>query len=53
MFLFQGHIARQCPDNPKGLYPNGGNCKLCGDVTHLRKDCPTVSMNFLRMVIGR
>lgn len=36
-----GHIARQCPDNPKGLYPNGGNCKLCGDVTHLRKDCPT------------
>lgn len=37
----QGHIARQCPDNPKGLYPNGGGCKLCGDVTHLRKDCPT------------
>ncbi|XP_028161667.1 uncharacterized protein LOC114353761 [Ostrinia furnacalis] len=37
-----GHIARQCPDNPKGLYPNGGSCKLCGDVTHLRKDCPTV-----------
>ncbi|KAL0821934.1 hypothetical protein ABMA28_005326 [Loxostege sticticalis] len=37
-----GHIARQCPDNPKGLYPNGGCCKLCGDVTHLRKDCPTV-----------
>ncbi|KAJ8715192.1 hypothetical protein PYW08_005173 [Mythimna loreyi] len=37
-----GHIARQCPDNPKGLYPNGGACKLCGDVTHLRKDCPTV-----------
>lgn len=36
-----GHIARQCPDNPKGLYPNGGSCKLCGDVTHLRKDCPT------------
>ncbi|XP_034834545.1 zinc finger CCHC domain-containing protein 9-like [Maniola hyperantus] len=38
-----GHIARQCPDNPKGLYPNGGGCKLCGDVTHLRKDCPTVN----------
>lgn len=18
-----GHIARSCPDNPKGLYPNG------------------------------
>ncbi|CAH0694721.1 unnamed protein product [Spodoptera exigua] len=38
-----GHIARQCPDNPKGLYPNGGSCKLCGDVTHLRKDCPTLT----------
>ncbi|OWR42394.1 putative zinc finger protein [Danaus plexippus plexippus] len=38
-----GHIARQCPDNPKGLYPNGGSCKLCGDVTHLRKDCPTMN----------
>ncbi|KAJ2945758.1 hypothetical protein O0L34_g600 [Tuta absoluta] len=38
-----GHIARQCPDNPKGLYPNGGSCKLCGDVTHLRKDCPTAN----------
>ncbi|XP_063386531.1 axoneme-associated protein mst101(2)-like [Cydia fagiglandana] len=37
----QGHLARQCPDNPKGLYPNGGSCKLCGDITHLRKDCPT------------
>ncbi|EEB16851.1 zinc finger protein cchc domain containing protein, putative [Pediculus humanus corporis] len=36
----QGHIARQCPDNPRGLYPHGGACRECGDVTHLRKDCP-------------
>lgn len=21
-----GHIARACPDNPKGLYPNGETC---------------------------
>ena len=34
-----GHIAKQCPENPKGLYPNGGGCKLCGDVTHMKKDC--------------
>lgn len=36
----QGHIARQCPDNNKGLYPKGGACRVCGDVTHLKKDCP-------------
>ncbi|KAL0274744.1 UNVERIFIED_CONTAM: hypothetical protein PYX00_002796 [Menopon gallinae] len=36
----KGHIARECPDNPKGLYPRGGCCNLCGAVTHLKKDCP-------------
>lgn len=36
----QGHIAMQCPDNPKGVYPHGGGCKICGAVTHLKKDCP-------------
>ena len=36
----QGHIAKQCPDNPRGLYPKGGGCHLCGDVTHFKKDCP-------------
>ncbi|XP_024882063.1 uncharacterized protein LOC112461153 [Temnothorax curvispinosus] len=36
----QGHIAMQCPDNPKGVYPHGGCCKVCGAVTHLKKDCP-------------
>ncbi|XP_025159736.1 uncharacterized protein LOC105183417 [Harpegnathos saltator] len=36
----QGHISSQCPDNPKGVYPDGGCCKICGAVTHLKKDCP-------------
>lgn len=36
----QGHIARQCKLNPQGQYPKGGSCHLCGEVTHLRKDCP-------------
>lgn len=36
----QGHIARQCSLNPQGQYPKGGSCHLCGEVTHLRKDCP-------------
>lgn len=38
----QGHISNQCPDNPRGLYPKGGACKLCGDVTHLKRFCPTL-----------
>ncbi|XP_050541033.1 zinc finger CCHC domain-containing protein 9-like [Daktulosphaira vitifoliae] len=36
----EGHLSRQCPDNPMGLYPNGGACRLCEDVTHFAKDCP-------------
>lgn len=35
----EGHISKQCPDNPRGLYPEGGGCRICGDVTHLKKDC--------------
>lgn len=35
-----GHISRQCPDNPRGLYPKGGACRGCGSVEHLAKDCP-------------
>lgn len=27
-----GHIARACPDNPKGLYPNGETCVQIGFV---------------------
>ncbi|NWU67272.1 ZCHC9 protein, partial [Pterocles burchelli] len=35
-----GHLSRSCPDNPKGLYAEGGSCRLCGSVEHFRKDCP-------------
>ncbi|CAH0774453.1 unnamed protein product [Bemisia tabaci] len=38
----QGHISRECPDNPRGIYPKGGACKGCGDVTHFAKDCPVL-----------
>uniref|UniRef100_H0XI94 CCHC-type domain-containing protein n=1 Tax=Otolemur garnettii TaxID=30611 RepID=H0XI94_OTOGA len=48
-----GHLSRSCPDNPKRLYADGGGCKLCGSVKHLKKDCPE-SQNSDRMVtIGR
>ena len=34
-----GHLAKTCPDNPKGLYPKGGGCVFCGSVEHLKRDC--------------
>ncbi|EGF80684.1 hypothetical protein BATDEDRAFT_6620, partial [Batrachochytrium dendrobatidis JAM81] len=34
-----GHLAGQCPENTKGMYPNGGSCRFCGSVRHLAKDC--------------
>ena len=35
----EGHLAKSCPDNPKGLYPKGGGCRFCGSVEHLKADC--------------
>ena len=30
-----GHLAGFCPQNERGIYPNGGACKLCGTLkTH-------------------
>ena len=25
-----GHLAGSCPENDRGIYPDGGGCKLCG-----------------------
>ncbi|XP_071995255.1 zinc finger CCHC domain-containing protein 9 [Engystomops pustulosus] len=35
-----GHLSRSCPDNPKGLYAQGGSCRVCGSVEHFQRDCP-------------
>ncbi|NXG30326.1 ZCHC9 protein, partial [Dromaius novaehollandiae] len=47
-----GHLSRSCPDNPKGLYAEGGCCKLCGSVEHFRKDCPE-NQNSDHVTVGR
>lgn len=37
----KGHLSSKCPRNAgRGVYPNGGCCKLCQSVEHLAKDCP-------------
>lgn len=36
----KGHLASACPENKeRGVYPNGGACKLCRETSHLAKDC--------------
>ncbi|KAL1783044.1 zinc finger protein CCHC domain-containing protein 9 [Sigmodon hispidus] len=48
-----GHLSRSCPDNPKGVYADGGGCKLCGSVEHFMKDC-SENQNSERVVtVGR
>lgn len=34
-----GHLARDCENNERGLYPHGGSCHHCGSVRHLAKNC--------------
>ncbi|XP_006037115.1 zinc finger CCHC domain-containing protein 9 [Alligator sinensis] len=47
-----GHLSRSCPDNPKGLYAEGGCCRLCGSVEHFKKDCPE-NQNSDQVTVGR
>ncbi|KAN0060077.1 hypothetical protein ACQY0O_008050 [Thecaphora frezii] len=37
----RGHLSSKCPNNNgRGVYPEGGCCKLCSSVDHLARDCP-------------
>lgn len=38
--LGTGHLSGACPQNPRGVYVNGGACKVCGSVKHRANDCP-------------
>uniref|UniRef100_H0XIX4 CCHC-type domain-containing protein n=1 Tax=Otolemur garnettii TaxID=30611 RepID=H0XIX4_OTOGA len=46
-----GHLSRSCSDNTKGLYADGGGCKLCGSEKHFKKKDRPESQNSDRMVI--
>ncbi|XP_051848873.1 zinc finger CCHC domain-containing protein 9 isoform X2 [Antechinus flavipes] len=48
-----GHLSRSCPDNPKGLYAEGGGCRLCGSVEHFKKDCPENQNSDNMVTVGR
>ncbi|XP_043918527.1 zinc finger CCHC domain-containing protein 9 [Protopterus annectens] len=48
-----GHLSRSCPDNPKGLYAEGGCCRLCGSVEHFQKDCPEHQNSGGGITVGR
>jgi len=36
----EGHLAKDCKDNEKGIYPYGGGCFFCGSNMHKKQDCP-------------
>jgi zinc finger CCHC domain-containing protein 9 len=40
-----GHLSKSCPENPLGLYPNGGGCAFCASVEHFKRDCPDRKAN--------
>ncbi|XP_006870651.1 PREDICTED: zinc finger CCHC domain-containing protein 9 [Chrysochloris asiatica] len=48
-----GHLSRSCPDNPKGVYADGGGCRLCGSVEHYMKDCPESKNSDRLVTVGR
>ncbi|KAJ3273442.1 hypothetical protein HDV01_004512 [Terramyces sp. JEL0728] len=47
-----GHLVGQCPENDRGIYPNGGCCKFCGSVRHLAKDCKPMEQEKGAIMLG-
>ena len=36
----KGHLVSSCPQNQRGIYVNGGCCRICGSQQHRATDCP-------------
>ena len=36
----KGHLVSSCPQNQRGIYINGGCCRICGSQQHRATDCP-------------
>ena len=36
----KGHLVSGCPKNKRGIYVNGGSCRVCGSQQHRANDCP-------------
>ncbi|KAJ3388517.1 hypothetical protein HDU84_009704 [Entophlyctis sp. JEL0112] len=47
-----GHLSSACPQNEKGMYPNGGSCKFCGSVTHLAGNCKAKTADARAVSVG-
>ncbi|PVU86138.1 hypothetical protein BB559_006004 [Furculomyces boomerangus] len=49
----KSHLSSKCPQNTKGLYPNGGSCKFCGSVNHLSRSCKPIQDRELLTTVGK
>ncbi|KAJ3286293.1 hypothetical protein HK104_009116 [Borealophlyctis nickersoniae] len=49
----KGHLAGQCPENERGLYPKGGGCRFCGSVRHLARDCKPAQQEAGVVTLGK
>ena len=44
--LQTGHLAKACPDNPRGLYPKGGGCRFVLLTVYFLKMLPSWTNHF-------
>lgn len=47
-----GHLASQCPENDKGIYPDGGCCRFCGSIRHLARNCNPTTQDTTAVMVS-